>query len=330
VVAEDGFLPRSFAVVGRRLVYSVGIIYLACTAGALLVAFGGITDRLIPLFAIGAFLTFTASQTGMVAHWLRVRRDPTSAERGRAHVGLLINGLGAATTATAFVVIVATKFTAGAWITFLVMPCVFVMLKGIHRYYVWLDCKLRESGPLNLQDPEPPVVIVPVQEWNRLANKALGFALKMSADVIAVHWTATDDPDADEREQRIRRRWQGCVEQPARQAGLPTPRYVVVQSPYRRFVEPLLKFIAEVEAEYPRRTVAVLVAETVKQHWWEHLLALHRGDRLRMALRQYGGSRLVIVEVPFYLEEPQLEKSFTTEEPDRARRRTARIRQRRA
>src|SRR5262249_51667296 len=135
IVAADGYLPRAFAIVGRRLVFSVGIIYLALTAGILLIVFGGITDHLIPLFAIGAFLTFTMSQSGMVRPWRRGGRHGT--RHWRIH--LAINAVGASVTAVALVIIVATKFIEGAWITLLAMPLVVLMLRSIRRYYDHVD-----------------------------------------------------------------------------------------------------------------------------------------------------------------------------------------------
>lgn len=170
MVAQDGFLPQPFAVAGRRLVFSMGILYLAIAAGILLVVFRGITDRLIPLFAIGAFLTFTMSQIGMVVHWRRARRS----SRGANRLHLLI--WGASATGVALVVIVAAKFTEGAWITVLVIPGVVVLLRSIKGYYDQLDTSLRDDEPLSFADVEPPVVLVATQGWNKLTDKALSFA----------------------------------------------------------------------------------------------------------------------------------------------------------
>ena len=147
LIARDGFLPTAFAPVGRRLVYSLGILVLAASSGLLLVVFGGITDRLIPLFAVGAFLAFTLSQAGMVVHWWREK-----GERGVRSVGrhLLVNGLGAATTAAALLVIVAAKFAEGAWITLLAIPSLILLFKRIRRYYDRVDREMREPRPLEL------------------------------------------------------------------------------------------------------------------------------------------------------------------------------------
>src|SRR4051812_38911200 len=262
LVARDGFLPRPFAVVGRRLVYSVGILYLAAAAGLLLAAFGGITDRLIPLFAIGAFLTFTLSQAGMVVHW---RRELRKRRAGVGHRGsLAINAAGALTTGAALAVILAAKFAEGAWITVLAIPCVILLLRSIRRYYDGLEAHLRDPGPLDLRRAEPPVVLVATEGWNRLTDKALGFALRLSPDVVAVHLTALEGPDAGEEEERsLRERWAAEVERPARAAGLRPPRLVRLQAPYRRIHVPFLEFVGELEAEHPGRPIAVLIPELV-------------------------------------------------------------------
>jgi amino acid transporter len=159
-IAADGFLPKSFAIAGHRLVFSVGILYLACCAGSLLFVFGGITDRLIPLFAVGAFLTFTISQTGMIFHWRRVLRNKPAGQTRANVVHLGVNSLGAVTTAIALIVIIATKFWHGAWITVIAIPAVIALLRAINRYYRTLARRVRDPSPLNLDDTRPPIVIV--------------------------------------------------------------------------------------------------------------------------------------------------------------------------
>jgi amino acid transporter len=315
LVAQDGYLPRPFAVVGRRLVFSVGILYLAATAGILLTVFGGITDRLIPLFAIGAFLTFTISQTGMVIHWRReLQRAQDLRERHFHRVRLAINALGATTTALALAVIIAAKFAEGAWITILVIPCVIMLLKAIKRYYDELDARLREDGRLPVLGLPPPVVLVTTEGWNRLTDKALTFALSLSPDVIAVHLTKLDPNEDEQKEPRLRRQWEEDVERPARESGLCPPRLVMIQAPYRRFQGPVLKLIEKLEAEYPSRTIAVLIPEVVKRHWWQHLLHTHRARSLANSLVLYGGSRLAVMIVPWYLDEPRIEEAVDPDE----------------
>ena len=157
------------------------------TAGLLLVAFGGITDRLIPLFAIGAFLTFTMSQTGMVTHWRRELGGKRHGERRRVWLHLCINATGATATGAALAVIIIAKFTDGGWITIVAIPVVIVLLKTIKRYYDGLDERLCDREALQFRKDKPPIVLVAMQGWNRLTDKALTLAMELSPDVLAVH-----------------------------------------------------------------------------------------------------------------------------------------------
>jgi amino acid transporter len=315
LLASDDFLPRPFAVVGRRLVFSVGILYLAVAAGLLLIAFGGITDRLIPLFAIGAFSAFTLSQLGMVTHWHReLRRATTTPERHRRRASLAINAVGATATGIALAVIVIAKFGEGAWIVLLVVPCVILLFKIIKGYYRELDAQLRDDQPLDLRRTKPPIVLVATESWSRLTDRALQFALRLSPDVIAVHLTELGGPDVHERQRQLRRQWSQDVERPAKEAGLRPPRLVLQEAPYRRIEEPLLKLIAATEKDNPDRLIAVLVPELVKEHWWQYLLHGMRARRLCAAILRYGGSRVVLVNVPWYLEEPRIEEGLKEED----------------
>jgi amino acid transporter len=307
LVARDGYLPRSFAMPGRRLVYSVGILWLAATAGLLLTVFGGITDRLIPLFAVGAFMAFTLSQLGMSVHWL---------QRKGNNIRLLINGTGAAGTGGALAVILAAKFIEGAWIVVLVIPCVLVLLKTINRYYEMIDRQLRDEGPIALGGLQPPIAVMPLQRWDRLADKAVRYSLLMAPDVIAIHLTKLEGPDAEEHVGSLRRQWRQDVELPAKSVGLTPPKLVISPSPYRSFAGRLLKHLSEIEAEHPGRPVLVVIPEVVKEHWWDHLLLdSSRVRRLRAALLRHGGPNLAVVTVPWAREEPHPEEVIAEEEP---------------
>jgi amino acid transporter len=316
IVAQDGFLPRPFATVGRRLVSSVGIVYLALTAGLLLTVFDGITDRLIPLFAIGAFLTFTISQTGMVAHWRReLREAPRVPERRWAWIHLFINSVGAATTVTALMVIVVAKFAEGGWITIVAIPGVILLHKAIRRYYDDIDDHLRDEGPLEFHQSKPPIVLVATREWNRLTDKALGLAMQLSPDVTAVHLASLEGPDVHGEERKLREQWAKDVEKPAATAHYQNPpKLVFLSAPYRRIHVPLLKLIRELEDENPDRTIAVLIPELVKRHWWEYLLSSQRAWRLRSAVLDFGGPRVAVIGVPWYLTPPKIEQGMTEEE----------------
>jgi amino acid transporter len=303
MVAEDSFLPRPFAIAGRRLVFSVGILYLAVTAGALLIAFDGITDRLIPLFAIGAFLTFTMSQAGMVVHWRRALSAAAPARDRRAQrAHFWINTIGALTTGAALVIIVIAKFIEGAWITILAIPCVIVLLRTIRRYYDRLEAEVRDLQPLSLHDARPPILLLAVQDWNRLTEKALRLAMTLSPDVIGIHLTRLAGPQAEEQGRELRERWRQNVEAPAVEAGVPPPRLVILPAEHRAIHEPILKFAQELEAKFGTRRLVVFIPEVVKRHWYQHILHAHQARRLRSQLLRHGGTRLNVMNVPWYLD----------------------------
>jgi hypothetical protein len=255
------------------------------------------------------------SQLGMVLHWRgELRKAETERERHRHRGSLAVNGIGAATTAVALAVIIVAKFMEGAWIVVLVIPCVIVLLMGIKRYYVELDAQLREDAPLDLHHTRPPIVLVATEDWNRLTDRALQFALRLSPDVIAVHLTELGGPDAHEQRRLLRRKWARDVEQPAKQAGHKPPQLVLLEARFRRIEGALLKFVAATEQDNPGRLVAVLIPEVVKEHWWQYLLHGYRARRVRAALLRYGGSRTVVISVPWYLEEPHVEEGLEQEE----------------
>jgi amino acid transporter len=306
MVAADGFLPKPFAIAGRRLVFSVGIAYLAVTAGLLLVVFGGITEHLIPLFAIGAFLTFTLSQAGMVSHWLRELRQPLeAARRSRMRVQLWINAVGALATGIALAVIVLAKFTEGAWITVLVIPAVIVLLRRIRAYYVRLDQKVHDPTPLDLKGVSAPIILVAIDDWNQIADRAISFALTLSPHVIGVHLAELGGPD-EGYNRKLQERWERNVAAPARAGGFPAPELVILEAEYRAIHEPVLKLARELELRHPDKSLAVLVPELVKERWYQRLLHTHRARRLRRQLLKYGGTRLTVINLPWYLEERRL------------------------
>lgn len=177
-VASDGFLPRPFAIAGQRLVFSIGILYLAVTGALLLVAFGGITEHLIPPFAVGAFSTFSLSQAGMVFHWRQALHPTTDGrERCRIKAKLTINAIGAAATTAALMIIIAASFKEGAWITVIVVPAVILLLKRIRMYYDRLEACVRDPQPLDLDGLKEPILLVAIEDWNQLADRAVAFAL---------------------------------------------------------------------------------------------------------------------------------------------------------
>jgi len=289
-ISRDGYLPVVMAVRGRRLVYSQGIYALTIITALLLIAFSGITDRLIPLFAIGAFLSFTLSQAGMVAHWRR-KRGPYFRH------SMLINGLGALATAITLGVVIVSKFTEGAWITLLVVPILLTMMYKIRAHYDRVAQEIAHPAPLMVENLISPFAVVPIQQWSKVAQKTLRYALALSPDVIALHIDSGDSCDLPPR-------WRELVEDPARKADLPVPRLVVLKSPYRSIVRPILNFVLDLEARNPERPIAVVVPELVEKHWWQYFLHRQHGRFLSLLLIFKGNQRISIINVPWHLDAP--------------------------
>ena len=288
IVARDDFLPHAFASRGRRLVFSLGIYVLTAFAAVLLIIFGGITDRLIPLFAVGAFLAFTLSQAGMVAHWRRAREP-------QAWRNLLINGVGATATATTLMVIVVAKFAEGAWLTLLLIPMMLMLFYAVSRHYASVTRELAYHAPLDLRGLRHPIVIVPMKGWDRLAHKSLRFALKLSDEVYAVQVRANEKMDD------LAALWPEMVEGPTQMLGLPAPHLVVLESPYRRLIGPLLDYITTFADEHPDRQIAVIIPDLIEQHWYHYLLHNQQGELLKALLLLRAQERVVIIGVPWYL-----------------------------
>ena len=288
-VARDGYLPYSFASRGRRLVYSHGIYVLAVLTAFLLILFGGVTDRLIPLFAVGAFLAFTLSQAGMLVHW---KRTPGR----RAKSSMLVNGIGATATATTVVVVSVAKFAEGAWLTTFLIPAIMILMISVRRYYNREQVEIGNPPPLELTGLRAPLVVVPIIGWDKIAQKGLRFAHLLSADVQALH------VDCGEGSQRLREDWARFVEEPAKRAAVPLPKLVVLNSPYRFVINPILDYILDLEKKNPDREIAVLVPELVDRHWYHYLL-LHnqRASLLKALLLIKGDQRIIVIDVPWYL-----------------------------
>lgn len=295
MVAQDNYLPVSFALRGRRLVYSQGMLVLAVICGVLLIIFGGVTDRLIPLYAVGAFLAFTLSQSGMVMHWKRNRgRDQRS--RRKARHSMMINGVGAIATATTVCVVTVTKFSEGAWITVILIPGLILLMIAIHRHYSRFLSQVADSKPLDATGLRPPIVVVPVLGWSKVTEYGLRFAMTLSQEIHVVHVAADEEKDG------LRKNWKQYVEQPAKDQGLPAPKLVVLQSPFRFVISPIVDYVLGIEKKNPGRQVAVLVPELVEQHWYQFFLHNQRGKWLRALLLLKGNRGTIIISVPWYLD----------------------------
>jgi amino acid transporter len=287
-IAMHDYLPHVFKIRGRRLLYSHGIVALVGFTALLLIGFGGITDRLIPLFAIGAFLAFTLSQAGMVVHWYK-QTGP-----GRTH-RMVINGIGAIATGLTLIVVLVAKFTAGAWITALLIPALIFLMIGVKRHYQGVAEAISIDRPMHVENLMHPLVIVPMDRWTRITEKGLRFAMKLSDQVQAVH------VDAEDCREDVEHMWQRNVAAPIEAAHIPIPELVFVASPYRFVLMPLVNHILQVEHDHPERQIAVLVPELVVKHWWQSPLHNQRAQVLKLLLLVRGNQRITVINIPWYL-----------------------------
>ena len=207
---------------------------------------------------------------------------------------MAVNGLGASATAATVVIVAMVKFMAGAWMVVLLVPSLIALMLAVHRHYRRIDRQLSAAAGLKLYGLQEPIVIVPIIEWNSLAENALRLALTMSHEVEVLH-VESEDGDVS-----LERQWSERVEQPARQAKQAVPRLTVLKSPYRFVVQPIIDHVLEVERRNEGRTIAVLVPELVEPHWYNYFLHNQRGAVLSARLVQ-GAHRIVIVTVPWYL-----------------------------
>jgi amino acid transporter len=288
LIAQDGYLPVPLAERGRRLVYTWGITTLALLCAALLILFGGVTDRLIPLFAVGAFLAFTLSQAGMVVHWKR---------KGGSRLAISLNALGAAATAATVVIVTITKFLAGAWITTLLIPLVMIVMFSIRRHYDRVRTQISHAAALELIEQKAPIVVMPMMAWTRVSRAGLQFALSLSSEIYVVHVSTEDSKDEFVRD------WRKTVEGPVRTAGLAMPELKVLKSPYRFVIGPIVDYVLELEAKNPGRQIAVIIPELVEKHWYHDFLHNQRAAWLKAALLRKGNRRIVIINVPWYLDQ---------------------------
>ncbi len=283
LLARDGFLPRQLSQLGDRLVFSNGIILLSTLVAVLIVAFSGDSHALIPLFAVGVFLAFTLSQTGMVVHWFKEGR------RGW-QIKAFFNGLGAITTAVTLFVVATSKFLEGAWIVVLLIPLLLLMFRAIELHYQRIRPQLSLAGfTPSMQVPESPRVVLPISGVHRGVLKALAFACSISDKVTAIYIEI--DPAATAHVRDLWRRW-----------GQDVP-LVVVESPYRSVISVLLAYLEKADGEANDGQKAVLVLpEFIPAHWWENFLHNQTAWLIKLALlyQRRRGSGRVVVDVPFH------------------------------
>jgi len=287
LLARDNFLPHQFAFRGDRLAFSIGILFLAIMASVLLVVFDGDISHLIDLYAVGVFMSFTLSQSGMVRHWWRLRAQ----DRGWLR-RLLINGTGAITTLVVAAVIASTKFLEGAWIVVILIPLLVLMFLGIHRHYTRIERERTTTIPAKPADIKH-LFVVPIAGLDTVSIQSLAYARSISSHVIAVH-VAVDEEDA----RKVSEAWKGWRHNIE---AYEKTELVIIESPYRSLSRPLLDYIDTVHELYPEYTLTVLLPEFIVSHWWEHLLHNQTALQLKAALLFRPG--IVVTNMPQHLPE---------------------------
>ena len=324
LLARDRFMPRQFATRGDKLVFSNGIIILAVFSGVLVTAFGGDTSRLIPLYAVGVFLSFTLSQTGMVRHWLKAGRaaktngeaaaaDAASIEDGKSNTAhataehlrgsnqidlanerkdaahwkksIAVNGLGAFATLIVLVVLVITKFVHGAWIVVVLIPILVAVFRAVHRHYLDVANQLTTQGLEKLR-PIRHEVIVPISGIHRGVLKALEYAKAIAPEHVTAVYINLDY----EATQKLREKWGEWVQ------GV---ELVVIASPYRSLVGPLIRYVDRRMKQHGDQMVTVVLPEFVPAKWWHHLL--HNQSSLMLKGALLFKPDVIVTSVPYHL-----------------------------
>ncbi len=287
-IAEDGYLPTSFTNRGRRLVYTEAIVVLTILTAILLTVFDGVTDRLIPLFAVGAFLAFTMSQAGMVAHW---RRSDDPHKTGK----MWINLVGCIATGLTVLVVIVAKFTEGAWITVVAIPTLLATMYAIHRHYVAVRREIVTTTPLDTAGQMSAIAVIPLTGWTRIGKDALCFAMSLADDIRALQVLEENTKD------ELRDHWSAYVEAPAMQSKMPVPQLITLKSPYRFVVRPIVDYVVKLANDKPDRRIVVIVPELLETHWYYYFLHTQRAAILKTRLLLQDNDRISVVDLPWHL-----------------------------
>jgi amino acid transporter len=279
IIARDGFLPRQLGNRGDRLVFSNGVIFLALAASGLIAAFGGLTNALIPLYAVGVFTSFTLSQLGMVRYQ---RREQLRHWR----LGAAISATGAAVTFGVLLVVAITKFTSGAWVPLLVIPAIVLLFKGINRHYRSVSAGLSITPDFRPRRMNHTVIVL-VGSVHRGVLEALAYARSLAPNHLAAVTVVSDE----EEQERIEKQWAD------RNIDVPLE---IVYDPYRELTDTVLRYVDEVDARWENDIVTVLIPEFVVKHWWAHLL--HNQSALMLKGRLLFRKGTVVTSVPYHLE----------------------------
>jgi amino acid transporter len=276
-MARDKYMPSQFTFRGDRLAYTFGIVTLGGLSALVLSIFGGETERLIPLYAVGVFTSFTISQLGMVMRW-QVRKEPGW------RTSRLLNGLGATVTGIVALVVATTKFTHGAWMVILLIPIMVIVFRAIHGHYAQAKTELEPTTPLRAEDVALTAVL-PIAAINRVTLQTLAYARSITDSVIAVHIT-----DDEEEIDRLQDAWNEL------ETDVPL---VIIESPYRSLVGPLVSYIVELQQQTPGTTINVVLPEYIPSHWWEQILHNQTALRIKASLLFRPG--IVVTSVPYHM-----------------------------
>lgn len=290
LLAEDYYLPYFFAEKGRRLVFTHGILVLAIFSAILLIAFNGITTSLIPLFAVGAFSAFLFSQSGMVLFWLRKNEPGTTSK-------LICNAMGTIITLIALIIIIAVKFMEGAWIVMVVAPLLVLLLTRINRHYQSITREIEHSYKFDKSKLQPPIVIIPINGWNLMTEKAVEFGLLLSDQIVCVYISTEENDD----KHWLRGIWNVKIEKPAQELNAVFPKLEIIKSPYRRINKPILDFVKKVRKYHPDELITVVIPELVEPHWYEYVLHNIHAARLRASLFLERDPKTIVITIPWYL-----------------------------
>ncbi len=288
-IASNQYLPHVFAYRGRRLVYTYGIVVLTLLCAGVLIGFGGVTDRLIPLYAVGAFLAFTLSQAGMVMHW-RKKRGPHWVKSA------FVNGLGGLVTGITTAVVLVAKFVEGAWITLIFIPLTIVIFIFVRRHYHGVKMMAACKVPVDVAGlKQHPIAVIAIDRWSSITRQGMEFALRLSEDVIAAHVLSSEHNELLESE------WENYVLKPFAACGKRAPELHFVPSPYRFVIVPFVQFVLELSRKNPNRNIVVVIPELVEDRWYEYFLHNQRGRLLEWVLMARGNERIFTVSAPWYI-----------------------------
>jgi len=298
VLARDGYAPKSLSTRGDRLIYSNGVIILATAAAIILVIFQANLTLLIQLYIIGVFVSFTLGQSGMVRHWLRLLRQPPASHRKRGRPGpaadddrpmtrgamirsLCINAFGATLTAVVLIVVTITKFTHGAWMVFLMMPILFLLMLGVHRYYRDVEREIEVDATTTFGSAGDHAIVL-VGRMQKPTLKALDYAIAAKHDSLEAVHVSIDE----EQTKQLKRDW---VKQNIH------VKLRILASPYRDLSYPLIKYIKQHREEHGSEVVTVYMPQYIVGHWWENILHNHKARRIRQKLMLVHGVTVALV-----------------------------------